>query len=421
MQTVLFFLHYAALLLFGILLSFAYAGVQVHNKRNLWIIGGVFVFTGCLQLAGYCFLDEEFVWKLYPLITHIPIILCLSLFCKTSVIAAVASVTSAYLCCQPAKWAGLLTLTLTGNTAAELIVRLLFLAAMGYLAIWHVAPCLSKLFAKDFRSVCIFGSIPAVYYAFDYFAGIYTGLRTGNHQIIAEFIPFIMSMFFLVFCTMYYKEYERKSEAESREQLIRIAVQQQQAHIDAVKRTETELRILRHDMRLFLNGLAACLENSESDKARDMIHSYISRIDGTKLEHFCKNDFVNYVLSDFSFRCKAANIPFVCSLEIDSPDVDEMLFCLILSNALDNAFNAQDSVPPAKRCVKLMLKKADGKLLLSVKNPVSNPPVFADGLPVTNRKGHGFGTQSIRHITQSLGGNCQFSTQDGWFILRVVL
>ena len=68
-----------------------------------------------------------------------------------------------------------------------------------------------------------------------------------------------------------------------------------------------------------------------------------------------------------------------------------------------------------------MLKDSGGKLLLSVKNTFNGTPVFIDGLPTTNKKGHGYGTQSIRYMTEKLGGKCQFSTQDNIFILRVVL
>lgn len=421
LETILFFFHYAMILLFGILLSFAYAGMQLRDKKSILSAAALFVLCGGLQLAVYYFFGEQQVWKLYPLITHVPIILCVSLFFKKAFITTFAAVTSAYLCCQPAKWVGLLTFTLAQNTVAELTVRLIVLLAMGYLSIRHIAPNLSKLFTKDFGSICIFGSIPVVYYLFDYLTGIYSNLWSTDLQMIAEFIPFVLCIFFVVFCTMYYKEYEKKADAERRERLIQIAVQQQQSQIEAIKRTRKELRILRHDMRLLLSSLAVCIENNEQQNAKKMIQSYISRIEGTKLEHFCENDFVNYVLSDFSSKCAADGIPFVCNVEVSAFNVDEMLFCSILSNALDNALNAQKVLPNDTQSIRVMLKNADGKLLLSVKNAIRKPPAFIDGLPVTNRRGHGFGTQSIRYITEALGGNCQFSVQDDWFVFRVVL
>ena len=68
-----------------------------------------------------------------------------------------------------------------------------------------------------------------------------------------------------------------------------------------------------------------------------------------------------------------------------------------------------------------MIKTVDEKLLLSVKNPVDKTPVFSDGLPVSEKKGHGYGTKSIRYMAERLGGKCKFSVENGWFVLRIII
>ena len=77
--------------------------------------------------------------------------------------------------------------------------------------------------------------------------------------------------------------------------------------------------------------------------------------------------------------------------------------------------------PPDQRSVSLMMKIVKGKLLLSVKNPTYTIPAFVDGLPLSPKAGHGYGTKSIRYMTERLGGHCQFAVQDDVFSLRVVL
>ena len=68
-----------------------------------------------------------------------------------------------------------------------------------------------------------------------------------------------------------------------------------------------------------------------------------------------------------------------------------------------------------------MLKKRNEKLLLSVKNPFGKTPVFADGIPVSDKKGHGYGTQSIALLTERMGGNYKFAIEDNKFVLMVVI
>ena len=97
---------------------------------------------------------------------------------------------------------------------------------------------------------------------------------------------------------------------------------------------------------------------------------------------------------------------------------------------MDNALNAQKDLPDEKRKIKIMLKTQNDRTLLSVKNPFSTPPLFVDGMPVSKRKGHGYGTQSICYMTEKLGGDCRiklteamehFSTEASYSVADNVL
>ena len=176
-------------------------------------------------------------------------------------------------------------------------------------------------------------------------------------------------------------------------------------------------------MRLLLSNLALIIEQNDKTNALNLISGYVSQIESASLHRYCSNDTVNYILTNFKSRCCKAKIAFHVDLDIEALSVDEIMFSSILSNALDNALNAQLELPEDQRQIKLMLKDSDGKLLLSVKNPFQNrPSQDATTLrPISTKSGHGYGTQSIQYLTEKLGGNCQFSVQNQMFILRVVL
>lgn len=420
LEHVLFFIHGTLLLLFGIYLSAAFTGIRFTRQSILHLLS-LSALCGGLQIIALYFFTESSLWKLYPVITHLPLILFLCVVYRKRITTILAAVSTAYLCCQPSKWFGILTIYLTENTVAEYIVRDFILVIIAFIALKYLASYLSEIFNKETHNVYIFGITPMVYYVFDYITVIYTNLWTTNNRVTAEFLPFFLCVVFMIFCFVYYKEYEKKADAERKEQIIRITVDQQAKEIEAVKRNEQEIRILRHDMRLFLSSLAVCIENKENDNALEMISSFVSHIEGTKLQRFCKNDAINYLLSDFAEKCKANHIHFTYTLKFDDITKDEILFASILSNALDNALNAQHELSKGARYIELMLKSSQGKLLLSVKNPIHSKPLFVNGRPVSNHKGHGYGTQSILYMTEQLGGNCQFMVQGDTFITRVII
>ncbi|MBQ3527082.1 MAG: sensor histidine kinase [Clostridia bacterium] len=340
---------------------------------------------------------------------------------KKKIIGTIASVTLAYLFCQPSKWFGLLAEALSADSVVVWIVKILVSAVAAIAVLRFFSEYIAKIFSKNAKSVLIFSCVPLVYYVFDYLVSIYTDTWNSSYRLAAEFLPFSLCVFFILFCIVYYKEYERKIEAENNARIVRMAAEQQAKEIETIKRSNIETSLLRHDMRHLLGNLALCIEQDHKEQALKMISGFASQVEAASVHRYCKNDTLNYILTNFEAKCKDNNIEFSATVEIEDLSVDETLFSSIISNALDNAVDAQAVLLPPERHIKLMLKNQDGKLLLSVKNPFKDAPSFVDGYPVTDKKDHGYGTQSIRYMTERLSGKCRFSTQDNIFILRVVI
>lgn len=47
-------------------------------------------------------------------------------------------------------------------------------------------------------------------------------------------------------------------------------------------------------------------------------------------------------------------------------------------------------------------------------------PVFTDGIPVTERSGHGLGVQSIVYYVEKLNGQYQFRMEGEEFVVRLI-
>lgn len=419
-ESILFFVHYGLLLLFGIVLSFAFCSLR-FTKKNIACMLLLFTFCGVLQFIIFNFLGEEKTWQLYPLIVHLPLTAILCLAFKRKITTAIASVSLAYLCCQPSKWIGLFFETFIHNSVLVLLIKNFIVLIALAVCVCYLASYISEIFSKDNRSVLIFSSVPLVYYLFDYTVGVYTNLWESHYQLAAEFLPFFLCIVYVVFCVIYYKEYEKEADAQRKERIIEITVQQQAKEIDAIKKSNLETRLLRHDMRLFLSNLALSIEQSDKENALKMISGFTKQVEAASVKRYCENDTINYILANFESRCEKSKVTFEADIELENLSVDEVLFSSIISNALDNALNAQSELFRKERMIKLMLKNSDGKLLLSVKNPYSKPPMFIDGLPISDKRDHGYGTQSIRYMTERLGGKCQFTLQNDMFVLRVVL
>lgn len=413
-------LEISTAIFFGTYLSCAFAGVQ-YTKKNVALLSGFSVFCLCIiylfnarpnQLAG---------WMILPLLIHVPNLLFLTCFFHKRFSTTIAAICTSFLLCQPPKWIFSSIKPFLEPYGILKAVVFLTLFLLSFLFGYYVSQPISKLYSKDTKSVYIFGSIPFLYYVSNYFLEIYTNFWSSSNPMITEFFRFSICIIFIIFSVVYCKEYEQKADLERQEQIIRISFEQQKKEMETIRKKEREVRIIRHDMRLFLNTLILHINQNDKEAALKLATALASSIESTAIQRYCNNDMVNYILSDYAGKFEKYLIPFHTTVELTELKIDEIMLASILSNALDNALNATTTLPEEKRSAKLLLKTSNGKLLLSVRNSFQGQITFSDGLPISTKAGHGYGTQSIRYMTDRLGGNCQFTIEEDEFVLRVVV
>lgn len=420
MEQIIYFLYYGLVLIVGTGMAAIFAGLN-KQSRHLWVFIPLVLLCGGLQLIIFFTLGEQLVWRLYPFIAHLPVGLTIGVLWHKRAITVMAAVTTSYFCLQLSKWSKAIVQAITNNEMVGQIARIVVMLVVSFFIMRYLASYLAELFSKDNRSVLIFGSVPMAFYVFDYLASVYTDIWFMQAKTTVELMAFFLCAVYLFFCLVYYREYEQKVRAEQKEQIIRFTLRQQEREIEKVKRSEQVTRMLRHDMRHFLRSLALCVKNDEREKALEMIDQYTSIVEDAALRRFCENDTINYVLSDFACRCEASGVAFLHTIEIGCHISEELLVATLLSNALENALNAQKSMPESQRRIALQMRTKEDKLLISVENPFKNRPIFVDDMPVGQIPGHGYGTQSIRYMAERMGGKCMFSTQGKNFVLRVVI
>jgi hypothetical protein len=76
-----------------------------------------------------------------------------------------------------------------------------------------------------------------------------------------------MCISFLTFCVVYYHSIERQQQIATQNYFMQIKQAQFAKEIESMQRNEKNVSLLRHDMRHFLNNIAAFIENNENDNA----------------------------------------------------------------------------------------------------------------------------------------------------------
>lgn len=420
-ESVLELLHYGIILIFGIYLSAAFLGIQMNRKNGLILLAFSTV-EGMINTIAFAWYGLIFTEHVYPIIIHLPLMLFLIFFYKYKVIPTVLSVFMAYLCCQISNWVGVLFLYITSEDWVYYSVRIIVDVLILVLMIRFVSVAVAQLLQKSTKDIMIFGLIPFVYYIYDYAVTVYTKLLYSGREVITEFLGFMLCIFYMLFLFIYFKQYEEKREIEQRNKIMELQRVQSEKEVEMMKRSEYEISILRHDMRHFLNDIAGFVESGEKSRALAYIHEIIDEVDKTVTKKYCSNKIVNMILSSYENTMKENKIHFSYYIQIPKElRFSDSDISSLLSNGIENAVRATASLEENKRKIRLDLYTNNGKLLISIKNTYGEKPDMVDGLPKAKESGHGFGTQSICYVTEKLKGNCQFTVDEEYFVLRIVL
>lgn len=421
MSMMIMILNKGAVGIFGILLSAVFCEIQ-WTKRKKWILAGSTAMLLLIQgIIGFT-IGFDVVRYLYPIITHVPTAIIVWVLCKRR-LWSVISVFTAYLCCHLRRWLALLVVAMcSGDSNMQNAVELIVTVPL-FLLLWkYAAPAVRSISLYSVAIQWQFGVIPAISYAYDYLAQIYTNWMRVGSPVVVEFMTFVCGAAYLVFVLRTSKENQLRNQLEQEQENLNLQVAQAVREIELLRESQQQASTYRHDLRHHLQYLLACLENGRTEQAKDYIHEICEEIEGNKITVYCENEAANLIFSAFAGRAEAQNIVIRIRAEIPRIlPVAESDLCILLSNALENALHACQ-----KRREKGLLGEIEvsayeknGKLLLQMTNSCDSDIIFEDGIPVTNTPGHGIGVRSICALVERYRGMYHFSVKDDKFILRV--
>ena len=406
---------------FGSILSASFChAVETRRKHNIFVFA--MLLFPLLQGLVYFRWGAEFMREIYPLVVHLPLLLLL--YALTGrLLWPFFSILTAYLCCQLRRWMALFAVAvLSGGQPMQDFFELLFTLPLLLFLLRYASPLVRQLFDYPAKTQCQFGSIPLVYYIFDYITTVYTDMLTSGDPVVVEFMPFVCCAAYLVF--LLYNSVKERTQNQLKQAQKSLGIQLNQAvrEIDALRESQTLASQYRHDMRHHLQYVSACIENGQEEQAQAYISGICKEIDAQKVERYCENEAANLILSAFVGRAKKEGIEIKIRGSLPAFIlISDSDLCVLLSNALENALHACQPLAAAKEAcvIDVHFYNKDDRLFLQIENPCGDDISFENGIPVSHEPGHGIGVQSICAIVERYDGMCTFLVQNHHFILRL--
>jgi len=399
---------------------------KAFNQRKRWRIGTTF-FLLCVgnQLLSIWVTPIAF-GRLIVLSMHLPMFLLFLYMEKRGVIKTAFMILTAVVFTTPTILIGnlmrrvlpvqSLPLELLSSVISYLIMLLLaqfvFRSSFNYLIQY-----------AEHRFFLLFSLVPIVFYAYALTAiNLDSSSLSGPAILIVRYMPTLI-VFLLYFLLPYiYKSLSEKHASQAEQIALEQKLASTEDQIALLNETNDQMAIYRHDIRhqfIVLNGL---LSNGNLEQAKAFVKTAMSDLESVTPKKFCENKTANLLCSSYDKKAQRTNVVFKVNavLPEELPLSDNELSS-VLSNGLENALRAASQPEVTDKWIEFYSDVKHGKLLIQIRNSYSGRITIKNGLPLSQREGHGYGCRSIQDMTQKYNGLCSFEAKGGQFTLRIIL
>jgi len=420
-QTICDLLYYVYILFFGVYCAMKLTCGSFARKE--WSLFGI-LSPALLLVQGILLelLGIEWIWRLYPLIAHLPIALALILFLHVKWDAALLSVIVSYSLCQMTRWIGLVVNLFCQTPVAVLIVHLSLCMILLILLDRYCLPPIHDVLCHSERLFLVFGALPVLYYIYEYFM-IYTQRRFAEIQVFQELLPTAMVFFFTLFTIAFQRESEKRRQVEQQGFILEMKLDHAGHEVSALRTVQEQTAIYRHDMHHHLSMISSLLASDRPEQAAEYIHRMVRQIESIVPRRYCENDTINLLLGSFQKQAEQKGVSLSVKASLSAQlCLSDTELCVILSNGLENALNAVQQLPEsAQREIGVFLAINQNKLLIEIRNPYAGSVSFQNGVPVAQDQGQHYGCRSIVSVVQRRNGICSFEAEEGVFLLRIAI
>lgn len=235
--------------------------------------------------------------------------------------------------------------------------------------------------------------------------------KFSNDDMYVSKWVFFLLMFatwfvFDVACVLIVYTHYKKTKAEIDLDTMEILNQKEVEYYDNLSQSIMQARKYRHDFKNALTTLSYLLANSGTkEEAQKMLSEMQINLESTKITYYCDNVVANAVFSDKIKQAEKNGIEFDILANIPAEiSVTSLALCKILTNLIDNAFEACSK--GEKPFVKLDAWLDGEYLYIKCVNSMATMPTKKDQKLISSKKGdHGHGISIVKAIAEENGGD----------------
>ena len=180
--------------------------------------------------------------------------------------------------------------------------------------------------------------------------------------------------------------------------------------MEIIKRSNEELREFKHDLKNYLLPLQEAMETMPQSEMAKVWEKINQKIEDIQTLIQTGNSYVDSMINTKITLARSEKVDVKCTILSKMEGIDDLEFCSVFGNLMDNAIEAERKVIEKKEII-IFVEEKMGYLRLEIQNKIEKSVLNENSSLNTTKKdtsSHGIGHKSVKRTMQKVGGALKY-------------
>lgn len=192
--------------------------------------------------------------------------------------------------------------------------------------------------------------------------------------------------------------------------------------MEIIKRSNEELREFKHDLKNYLLPLQEAMETMPQSEMVKVWEKINQKIEDVQTLIQTGNSYVDSMINTKIILARSEKVDVKCTILSKMEGIDDLEFCSVFGNLMDNAIEAERKVTEKKEII-IFVEEKMGYLRLEIQNKIEKSVLNENSSLNTTKKdtsSHGIGHKSVKRTMQKVGGALKYYETGDLFCAEAV-
>ncbi len=192
--------------------------------------------------------------------------------------------------------------------------------------------------------------------------------------------------------------------------------------MEIITRSNEELREFKHDLKNYLLPLQEAMETMPQSEMVKVWEKINQKIEDVQTLIQTGNSYVDSMINTKITLARSEKVDVKCTILSKMEGIDDLEFCTVFGNLMDNAIEAERKVTGKKEII-IFVEEKMGYLRLEIQNKIEKSVLNENSSLNTTKKdtsSHGIGHKSVKRTMQKVGGALKYYETGDLFCAEAV-